>query len=92
MDNETKDVLAPGFLTALDSTLSWLSQSPLPFNLSTISVLILQSLQHFLVLTKSQNRDVRALIPQILATVQRSFSQLAVSVPKPIVVIVQNLF
>ena len=84
MDCETEDVLAPGSPTASDSTLSWLSRSPLPFDPSTISMLVPQSLQHFLILTKSQSRDVAAPIPLSPTTVQSSFSQPAASVPEPV--------
>ena len=80
MDYETEDVLAPGSPTASDSTFSWLSRSPSPFDSSIISVLVPQSLQNFLVLTKSQSRDIAALIPQSSTTMQSSFPQPAASV------------
>lgn len=53
-----KRVLAPGSLTASDSTHSWQSRSPLPFDHSKISMLVPQSLQRFPILTGSQSGDI----------------------------------
>ena len=69
MDYETEDVFALGSPTASDSTFLWLSQSPLLFDPSTISVLVPQSLQYFLVFTNSQSKDITALISQSQTTI-----------------------
>ena len=83
MDYETGDLLAPGSPTASASTLSWLSRLPSPFDPLTISMLVPEYLQHFLILTKSQSRDVVAPIPPP-TTMQNSFSQLAAPAPEPV--------